>query len=369
MILALIDEDVLRVEHVFGLLTGLTVGLKLSGAFVPDENLVFRPDDLLKATLAHIHYMPDHWKGNAHTSRVRDEFSQFFKYRVVVIFQEIISAFVTPFILIFWLRPKSLEIVDFFRNFTVDVTGVGDVCSFAEMDIRKHGHPHWVPPDLKVESNQINQAENGKTELSLMHFAITNPNWVPPGQSSIYINHLREQIQQSTADFSCAPMDNSLNSSSSFEADYSRYAGRLRQSRLFNLGSMTSTQVPRSSMSGTLSGSVSRAPPVLLGAVNHVEGPISADDLMCRSNMSSVQLSESSHYQSFLPYEATGTTGALSHEMGCSALYMHEHYDKQRKSTMPNYADAPRRGMPHIQESTYEDHVESSPLLDNRITK
>ena len=27
--------------------------------------------------------------------------------------------------------------MDFFRNFTVDVVGVGDVCSFAQMDVRQ----------------------------------------------------------------------------------------------------------------------------------------------------------------------------------------------------------------------------------------
>lgn len=31
--------------------------------------------------------------------------------------------------------------MDFFRNFTVDVVGVGDVCSFAQMDVKRHGNP------------------------------------------------------------------------------------------------------------------------------------------------------------------------------------------------------------------------------------
>ena len=51
------------------------------------------------------------------------------------------SALVTPFILCFSIRYKALDIVDFFRNFTVEVVGVGDVCSFAQMDVRKHGNP------------------------------------------------------------------------------------------------------------------------------------------------------------------------------------------------------------------------------------
>jgi len=59
----------------------------------------------------------------------------------VFILEELLSPIVTPFILIFHLRNKSLEIIDFFRNFTVEVVGVGDVCSFAQMDIRRHGNP------------------------------------------------------------------------------------------------------------------------------------------------------------------------------------------------------------------------------------
>lgn len=82
-----------------------------------------------------------------------------------------------------------MDIVDFFRNFTVSVVGVGDVCSFAQMDIRKHGNPDWQltpstegEPDFKptCETNQYTQGEHGKTELSLMHFTKTNPAWKMP---------------------------------------------------------------------------------------------------------------------------------------------------------------------------------------------
>lgn len=63
----------------------------------------------------------------------------------VFILEELLSPIVTPLILIFCLRPKSLEIIDFFRNFTVEVVGVGDTCSFAQMDVRQHGHPAVWP--------------------------------------------------------------------------------------------------------------------------------------------------------------------------------------------------------------------------------
>lgn len=140
-------------------------------SFIPDEHMVWCPEQLLQCMLAHIHYMPDHWRGNANKSETRDEVAQLFQYKAVrhgnifidrntfltvalkkilcfsflpnqvFILEELLSPIVTPFILIFLLRNKSLEIIDFFRNFTVEVVGVGDICSFAQMDIRRHGNP------------------------------------------------------------------------------------------------------------------------------------------------------------------------------------------------------------------------------------
>lgn len=73
----------------------------------------------------------------------------------VFILEELLSPVVTPIILIFCLRRKSLEIIDFFRNFTVEVVGVGDTCSFAQMDIRQHGHPAVRDYQLKCSPTKI----------------------------------------------------------------------------------------------------------------------------------------------------------------------------------------------------------------------
>ena len=64
-----------------------------------------------------------------------------FYYFQIYLVEELLSPLTTPFFLVFKIRYKSIEIVDFFRNFTVEVTGVGDVCSFAQMDVRRHGNP------------------------------------------------------------------------------------------------------------------------------------------------------------------------------------------------------------------------------------
>ncbi|XP_033499048.1 autophagy-related protein 9A [Epinephelus lanceolatus] len=193
--LTIYDEDVLAVEHVLSSITLLGVCITVCRSFIPDKHMVFCPEQLLRVILAHIHYMPDHWQGNAHRYETRDQFSQLFQYKAVFILEELISPVVTPIILIFCLRRKSLEIIDFFRNFTVEVVGVGDTCSFAQMDIRQHGHPAWMS-EGKTEASIYQQAEDGKTELSLMHFAITNPQWQPPRETTHFISQLKERVHR-----------------------------------------------------------------------------------------------------------------------------------------------------------------------------
>ncbi|TTH38805.1 Autophagy-related protein 9A [Bagarius yarrelli] len=193
--LTIYDEDVLAVEHVLSSVTLLGVCITVCRSFIPDKHMVFCPEQLLKVILAHIHYMPDHWQGNAHRYETRDEFAQLFQYKAVFILEELLSPVITPFILIFCLRRKSLEIIDFFRNFTVEVVGVGDTCSFAQMDVRHHGHPAWMSAG-KTEASIYQQAEDGKTELSLMHFAITNPQWQPPRESTHFISQLKEKVHR-----------------------------------------------------------------------------------------------------------------------------------------------------------------------------
>ena len=65
------------------LLLPLCVSSWFPRSFIPDKHLVFCPEQLLRVILAHIHYMPDHWQGNAHRYETRDQFSQLFQYKAV----------------------------------------------------------------------------------------------------------------------------------------------------------------------------------------------------------------------------------------------------------------------------------------------
>lgn len=207
----------------------------------------------MTAVLAHTHYLPITWKGMAHTSYVREQFGQFFQLRAFYLLAELVSPITTPLILIFYIRPRALDLVDFFRNFTVSVVGVGDVCSFAQMDVRKHGNPEWQPTHSTVgdlteaantplcETNQYTQGEHGKTELSLVHFALTNPDWKMPNDAKTFVNGLKKHAQQDfdrtrQAGMTNTAMAQSLFSVGSLGGEYSSIVESLIQNPYYGGG-------------------------------------------------------------------------------------------------------------------------------------
>ncbi len=90
----------------------------------------------------HTHYWPKHWKGKAWTfavspfvtvalllfyniGQVRDEFCELFEYKAVLFVREIFSVILAPLTLIFSLPKCTDDIIDFFRECTVEIDGVG----------------------------------------------------------------------------------------------------------------------------------------------------------------------------------------------------------------------------------------------------
>jgi autophagy-related protein 9 len=72
--------------------------------------------------------------------KVHTEFGELFAVKVMIYAQELISVMVTPFILWFSLPDCAPAIIDFFRDFSVHVDGLGYVCSFAVFDFQRHGN-------------------------------------------------------------------------------------------------------------------------------------------------------------------------------------------------------------------------------------
>lgn len=64
---------------------------------------------------------------------------QLYGLKVVIFFEELLSVITTPFVMWFSLYYRSDKIIDFFREFTVHVDGIGHVCSYAVFDFKRNG--------------------------------------------------------------------------------------------------------------------------------------------------------------------------------------------------------------------------------------
>ncbi|QRV99780.1 autophagy protein APG9 [Ceratobasidium sp. AG-Ba] len=167
---------------------------------VPDPHRVFDPEMLLREVVRHTHYLPPDWEGQLHSKAVHMKFGNLFAVKTMTSIQELTSVLLTPFILWYSLPPCAEKIVDFFREFTWHVDGLGYVCSSAVFDLKRHGHHSG-----EVEGDQSSAVEDrgrfvgreGKMEKSFVNFKAANPEWNPSDQTgSLYlsrINHHRDR--------------------------------------------------------------------------------------------------------------------------------------------------------------------------------
>ncbi|KAG2418090.1 hypothetical protein HFD88_001191 [Aspergillus terreus] len=125
------DRTVLFYLGVFGSVWAVARGM------VPEETTVFDPEYALLEVINFTHYCPSHWKGRLHSDDVRTDFAMLYQMKIVIFLEEILSMIFTPFILWFSLPKCSDRLIDFFREFTVHVDGMGYLCSFAVFDFKK----------------------------------------------------------------------------------------------------------------------------------------------------------------------------------------------------------------------------------------
>ena len=70
-----------------------------------DEPCAYDPEGALAEVALSTHYMPRHWRGRAHASEVQREFRGMFQLKALTFLEEMASALLTPFVLLFVL-PK-----------------------------------------------------------------------------------------------------------------------------------------------------------------------------------------------------------------------------------------------------------------------
>jgi autophagy-related protein 9 len=119
-------------------LTIMGVIFGIAHGSLPDENETHDPIIHLRDVLYFTQYMPSHWKDHLHGNEVRTEFSAMYQMKILIFLEEILSLVVAPLIL--WRNSESQQcarLVDFFREQTVHVEGIGHQCNFAVFGFKK----------------------------------------------------------------------------------------------------------------------------------------------------------------------------------------------------------------------------------------
>ncbi|KAF9558941.1 autophagy protein atg9 [Mortierella alpina] len=166
--------------------------MAVSRGMIPDQTESFDPELLLRGVVEHTHYMPNEWRDKLHTDEVRKQFAMLFEYNAVLFLLEFMSLVLTPLILWLSLPGCSEKVIDFFREFTVHVDGVGYVCSFAVFDFKRHGNVKYGAPAAATTDERYVSNE-GKMEKSFLNFKQNNPDWEPNDpEGSMYLSKLLE---------------------------------------------------------------------------------------------------------------------------------------------------------------------------------
>lgn len=78
------------------------------------EQHIFYPKEALEVVAVLVRRLPDHFLTNAGSAKVLNQFQHLFPLRVTLLLMEFAGVIITPWILLFRVRPKSDSIVDFF---------------------------------------------------------------------------------------------------------------------------------------------------------------------------------------------------------------------------------------------------------------
>ncbi|XP_061358504.1 autophagy-related protein 9-like isoform X2 [Gastrolobium bilobum] len=197
IIIAFLEESLLE-GHIFGrnlfwyaAVFGTITAI--SRAAVTNELLVLDPEGAISMVVQQTHYMPKRWRGKEGSEMVRVEFETLFQYTGIMLLEEMASIFLTPYLLLFIVPKRIDDILQFIADFTVNVEGVGHVCSFSTFDFQEHGNSHYGSPCNAPRSRRSSQ---GKMEKSLLSFQSSYPSWEPNAQGKRFLLNLRTFREQ-----------------------------------------------------------------------------------------------------------------------------------------------------------------------------
>ena len=170
----------------------LTAIWAVTRGMISEETQVFNPEYAMRSVAEYTHYMPDHWQGRLHSFEVKQEFAELYKMKLVIFLEEIMGIITTSLLLLWTLPNCSDQIVDFFREFTIHVDGLGYVCSFAVFDFKT-----GMGDDARAATTQdvredYYATKHGKMAASYFGFIdnyVTNPKTGIPGHVPLGSHH------------------------------------------------------------------------------------------------------------------------------------------------------------------------------------
>ncbi|KAK6463085.1 autophagy-related protein 9 [Scheffersomyces coipomensis] len=143
------------------------------------NTFVYDPEASLRYVAQFTHYLPTSWKKKLHTIEVKNEFCDLFSLKIIIILNEILSLILTPFLLWFKVSNNSGAIIDFFREYSVHVDGLGYVCSFAMFNFEEKDKNMMVDINhrkkLKKQRHKMKrQMQLNKTNKKVMSSSTAN---------------------------------------------------------------------------------------------------------------------------------------------------------------------------------------------------
>lgn len=146
---------------------------------IPDETIKVSgptPEMLLENVSSCTHYSPLHWIGKYAHAEVKEEFEELFPYKVQVFAMEVFSVLLTPLVLCFSLPHSAHIVVNFVREHTKNVDGIGAVCDYSLFDFEKYGDEKYGAP-ISGRVHESQRPSGGKLEQSYLNFRLANPEW------------------------------------------------------------------------------------------------------------------------------------------------------------------------------------------------
>jgi hypothetical protein len=121
--------------------------------------------------------------------QVRDEVLELIPFKAKLFFVEVMSVLFTPVVLCFSLPHCAPAILEFIRDHTSYIDGVGAVCDYCTFDLDKYGDEDFacVPEPGHVEVGR--RPANGKMEQSFLNFQQVHPDWQGGGQTGRSMVH------------------------------------------------------------------------------------------------------------------------------------------------------------------------------------